>query len=511
MPKMKIAFLLFFLGCTTTKVSVPQAPNTESVTILHTNDIHSAFQPTVLKARETGQKDREIGGVLALNYHVKKIRNESKNVLLLDAGDFMTGNPICDMEFNGALGGPMVQFLNYIGYEGLTPGNHEFDISVANAKKLFKVCDFPVFSANLFNKNGTLLTGEPYQIYSKGNVVIGVIGTTVEDLSNYLNKPQKYEIFAKPAAPIVDSLAKIIDPLTDVIIVISHQGLEADQQLAQQLGPQVDVIIGGHSHDRMEKAVRVNRKLIVQTGNRLRHLGRLDLSVAADTIKSFNYKLISLWRDEIEPDTILQKNVNKYQALIDEEYGRVIGELKTPWERSSNSESNIGNYITDCIRIFSEADFGLINSGGIRMNLSEGPIKKLDIKNILPFNNSITIFRLSGKQVLDLMLQNAVANEAGLGGILQISGLSYTWKLEADSSVKILNALINGNPIDPNKTYQGATVDFVISNADKYFGFIPTETTNLMMPLTDVVMKAIEKQKVIDSKVEGRIVQKTGN
>ena len=63
-------------------------------------------------------------------------------------------------------------------------------------------------------------------------------------------------------------------------------------------------------------------------------------------------------------------------------------------------------------------------------------------------------------------------------------------------------------PIDPEKIYQGASVDFVVSNADKYFGFIPSNVTDLMMPLTDVVMKAIEEQKVIDSKVEGRIVKR---
>jgi 2',3'-cyclic-nucleotide 2'-phosphodiesterase (5'-nucleotidase family) len=507
MRKINIIFLLLLLGCAATKVSSPPEPEFDTVTILHTNDIHGAFQPVVVKAKESDQKDREIGGVLALNYHVKKIRSESKNVLLLDAGDFMTGNPICDMEYNGAFGGPMVKFFNYIGYEGLTPGNHEFDISVANAKKLFELCEFPVFSANLFNKDGSLLTAEPYQIYSKGDVVIGVIGTIVEDLPEYLNKPQKDEIFARPAAPIVDSLAKIIDPLTDVIIVISHSGLEADNELAQKLGSQVDVIIGGHSHDRLEQAVKVNRKLIVQTGSRLRHLGRLDLTVAADTVKDFSYQLISLWNDEIEPDTVLQKEVKKYQQLIDQEYGRIIGELKTPWERSSNSESNIGNYITDCIRFFSESDFGLINSGGIRQNLSEGPIKKLDIKNILPFNNSITTFRISGQQVLELILNNATANVTSSSGILQVSGLSYEWKAAADGSVKILKAMINGNPIEPNKTYQGATVDFVITNAEKYFSFIPTDVTNLMMPLTDVVMKAIEEQKIVDSKVEGRIIR----
>ena len=511
MRKIKIIVVLLsllFLGCASTKVTVPPIPKSDSVTILHTNDIHGAFQPIIVKAKKPDQKDRKIGGILALNYFAKKIRNESKSVLLLDAGDFMTGNPICDMEYNGAIGGPMIKFFNYIGFEGLTPGNHEFDISVANAKKLFELCEFPVFSANLFNKDGTLLTAEPYQIYSKGDVVIGVIGTIVEDLPDYLNKPQRDEIFAMQAASIVDSLAKIIDPLTDLIVVISHSGIEADKALAQKLGTQVDVIIGAHSHTRLKKVLKVNRKLVVQTGSKLRNLGRLDLTVAADTVKNFNYQLIPLWTDEIEPDTFFMKEVQKYQQMIDKEYGRIIGELKTSWRRSHHSESNIGNYIADCMRKFSGTDFAIINSGGIRQNLAEGAIKKLDVKNILPFSNSITKFTVTGKELLKLIHNNAMAAATQSNGILQVSGLSYEWKTRENETVVISKAMVNENPIDPEKAYQGATVDFVITNAEKYLGFAPSEVFDLMMPLTEVVMKTIEEQKLIDSKVEGRIVRK---
>jgi 5'-nucleotidase/UDP-sugar diphosphatase len=481
---------------------------TETVTILHTNDIHGSFVPIEIKDRNNNNQLRQLGGVLALQYQVQQIRKANKNVLLLDAGDFMTGNPICEMEFKGAIGGPMIKFFNYIGYEGMTPGNHEFDISVKNTKKLIELCQFPVFSANLFTSDGKLFTEEPYQIYSKGNLVIGVIGTIVEDLPDYLNKPQKDQVFARPAAAIIDSLAKILDPLTDLIIVLSHTGLESDNWLAQNLGHHVDVIIGGHSHDRLEQVVKINRKLIVQAGSKLRNLGRLDLTVAADTVKDFNYQLIPLWNDEIEPDTILMKEVQNYQQLIDRDYGRIIGELKTGWERSHYTESNLGNFIADCIRNFSGADFALINSGGIRQNQPEGPIKKLDIKNILPFSNSITKFTVTGSELMRLIHNNARSTTTRSNGILQVSGLRYEYQEIQDDSVVIVCAMVNSQPLNPDKIYHGATVDFVITNAEKYLGVVPAEVFDLMMPLSDVVMKTIEDQKIIDSRIEGRIVKK---
>ncbi|MDZ7376958.1 MAG: metallophosphoesterase, partial [candidate division KSB1 bacterium] len=312
MRNMTIGLLLLItlLGCGTSKVYPPAAPHTDAITILHVNDMHGAFLPVTIKDRD-GNRERKLGGVLALNHYIKTIRNENHPTLLLNAGDFMTGSPICDIEYEGAFGGALVKFFNDIGFDGLTPGNHEFDISVDNAQKLFDLCNFPVFSANLYHADGRLFTKEPYQIYSKGNLAVGVIGTIVDDLPNYLNRPQRDQLVARPSAPIVDSLAKILDPLTDLIVVLSHNGLQADSLLAVTVGPEVDVIIGGHSHHLLQKPAIVNRKIIVQAGSRWRDLGRLDLVVAADTVFSYNYQVIPLWNEGIESEPSLEAEVKK--------------------------------------------------------------------------------------------------------------------------------------------------------------------------------------------------------
>ena len=136
----------------------------KKITILHTNDIHGNFQPILIKPKNPDEQKRKLGGILALDYYVSKIRQEAANVLLFDAGDFMTGNPICDIEYKGAIGGAMILFFNELKYDGSTPGNHEFDISVQNVRNLIKLADFPIFSANLFTLNGALFTSEPYHI-----------------------------------------------------------------------------------------------------------------------------------------------------------------------------------------------------------------------------------------------------------------------------------------------------------------------------------------------------------
>ncbi|MFZ5517602.1 MAG: bifunctional metallophosphatase/5'-nucleotidase [Candidatus Zhuqueibacterota bacterium] len=480
----------------------------KTITILHTNDIHAGFVPVSIKSKEPQGGTRWVGGVQALNHYISKFRAEQPQLLLLDAGDFMTGNPISDIEVDSARGGALIHFFNYMKYYGMTLGNHEFDISVANVRNLIRLCNFPVVSANLFTEDGALFTEKPYVIFTKADLKIGVIGVIVDDLKDYINMPQRNQVIVRPAIPIVDSLAQVIDPLTDLIIVLSHRGLDADYEMASNVGPAVDIIIGGHSHSRLKEPVRVNGKYIVQAGSNCMNLGHIDVTVAADTVQQFTYELIPLENEGVAPDSSLQKEIAIYENQINAEYDRVIGELVAPWHRNSEGESNIGNFIADCIRTYCEADFAVINSGGIRRDLDSGVIKKLDIKNILPFNNSLCKFEMTGANLLNVIHNNALAAMDKQGGILQVSGLTIAIEKKGDGSIKILKAHVNGKKIDPQRIYTGATVDFVLANYEKYLYSKPEKVIDLMIPLTEVVVKAIEQQKKIDSKIEGRIRMK---
>jgi len=480
----------------------------KTITILHTNDIHAGFVPVSIKSKEPQGSSRWVGGIQALNHYIGKFREQHPQLLLLDAGDFMTGNPISDIEVDGAKGGALIHFYNYMRYDGMTLGNHEFDISVANVRNLLRLCNFPVVSANLFTEDGALFTEKPYVIFTKEDLKIGVIGVIVDDLKDYINMPQRKQVVVRPAIPIVDSLAQVIDPLTDLIIVLSHRGLDADKEMAAAIGPTVDIIIGGHSHSRLKEPVRIHGKYIVQAGSNCMNLGHIDVTVAADTVQQLDYELIPLENEGITPDTVLQKEIAIYENQINAEYDRVIGKLLTPWHRHSDGESNIGNFIADCIRAHCESDFAVINSGGIRRDLDNGLVKKLDIKNILPFNNSLCTFEMTGANLLSMIRNNALAALDGKSGILQVSGLTIAIEQQGNGSIKILKAHVNGKAIDPQRVYTGASVDFVLANHEKYLYSAPENVIDLMVPLTEVVVKAIEQQKEIDSRIEGRFRMK---
>ena len=424
-----------------------------NITILHTNDIHGNFLPQPATWMKTDPKPM-IGGFAALEYYISQIREEVPEVLLLDAGDLMTGNLLCDIEYQGAKGGALFHFMNELGYDVMATGNHEFDNSQANLRQLMKIADFPIVTCNLWDEAGNYFTQTGYVILERAGLRIGVIGAITKGLFGVLNYDRRAGLKIAPATEYVEKIAAKIDDKTDLIVLLSHCGIQEDVEMAKQLSRRVDLIIGGHSHTRITPPEVVNGILIVQAGSKARNLGRLDLTVAGDTIQAFQGKLINLWTDGISPNPSLAAEIEFYKKTINDKYGEKIGELKSDWIRNGHGEANIGNYLADCLREYCGADVGLINSGGIRKNMAAGPITLRDIKEILPFENYLVTLEVNGDQLLTMMTANARRQARDRGGILQVSGIAYQWQLSRDDHVSLRRATVNGQPVERGKIYK---------------------------------------------------------
>jgi len=477
------------------------------ITLLHTNDMHAQYVPMPATWVQKDPKPM-IGGMVALEFQIRKARETYPATLLFDAGDFMTGTPIAKMEIDGALGGGFVRMMNLLGYNAFTIGNHEFDEGQENLNRLISLMRFDVLSANLF-KDGRLMVKKPYAIYRSGGLRIGVIGVTLTDLFEMTAKKNLTGIRVDDPAPIVQKIIDKIDGKTDLIVLLTHQGVDADLDLAQRIHG-ADIIIGGHSHTRLNEAIVKNNILIVQADNKTRYLGRLTVDVDKDKVTHYDYRLIPTWADSVrQPNAALAAMVDSLKQQIDLEYGRVVGQLLDDWRRSGQGESNLGDYIADAIRGATGTDFAVLNSGGIRKDLGRGPVKKMDIVEILPFSNTVVLFNCTGEELMTMIRTNARASVRNEPGILQISGLRYSYRLRPDGTIEIPSATIGGEPIDPKKNYRGATVDFVLfGQAERYFGFQPqqgVENTNLMV--SGMVIDQIEKNPEIQSVLDLRIQQ----
>jgi len=490
------SFLVVLAGCDGSR------RNSYQLTILHTNDIHGQFVPI---STVNGNDTVVTGGFEALSHYVREERRKAERALLVDAGDIMTGNLICEIEYEGALGGGLMAMMNRIGYDAFVPGNHMFDHSVSNMRALAKLADFPFVCCNL-KKNGEKSSEEPYVIVSLDGLRVGIIGVTYHPMVGMVPAPRFEGYESLESTGIVTSLVEEIDAETDVIILLSHAGLNSDLALAERVSG-IDLIVSGHNHVLLDTLLQVNGVLIAQAGCDSRYLGIVNLQVAGDTVQSHSSRIVQLRTDSIQPDTSISRMVREFETEIERDYCQVVGELKSRWKSEGNSESNVGNWLTDAIRARLNADVAFLNTGGIRKDLGPGPVTKRDIMEMLPFDNYLVVFECTGEQLLQIAKHNLGGTDRGRQMALQVSGLVYTWR-EVEGDRIVVDAAINGVPIDAHQKYSVASIDYIVEhNSEKFFGFKVRDFSLHTDKMTPAIIDEVRAARQIDSQIEGRVRQ----
>ena len=479
-----------------------------NLTIFHTNDTHSAFLPRPASWRDDG---RLVGGFVALSAHLAAERRDAAPDLLLDAGDFMTGNPVCRIEEDGVPGAAVARMMNALGYDAGVIGNHEFDTGFANVTRLRGLFAHPLLAADLRDENGEPVFGAEPLVLERGGLRIGVIGFSCAEMTRVVTSERFGPHHMADQAALARSLAADLDPLTDLIVLITHNGVDGDRMLAGELaGAGVDVIVGGHSHTRLTEPEVVAGIIIVQAGGGLTNLGRLDLEVRDDRVVSHAGRLITLWADDetagaADPDVVAL--VDRYRAQVQEVFGKVIGHLSSDL-RKGRGESNIGNFLADALRRQAGADIAFMNSGGIRKPVPAGPVTALDVQEVLPFGNALVTVPLTGAQLRQVVQTNADAAVGGGHGILQVSGLTYTFRAAADGrTAEIVDIRVDGQPVGPQRVYTVAMPDFVAQMTNVYLGVGEVKATDLGLTVDAAVTAEFARQGTVAAAIEGRIVR----
>jgi 2',3'-cyclic-nucleotide 2'-phosphodiesterase (5'-nucleotidase family) len=487
--------LLLFIS---TAIAQPRA-----ITILHVNDIHGHFLPEQV-SRDTSKI--LMGGFPALSFYLNIERNRAPNSLFMDAGDFMTGNPICNMKYRGAFGGALVELLEMTGCQVGCLGNHEFDISQENAKLLASISTYPILCANLVDSSQHTFTPSGTAIFEVNGLRIGVIGLILNDLSQETNPAHLRGLMVKDIAETAQNLIDQLDPVTDLIILLTHNGFDNDLLLARQIR-NADVIVGGHSHTRLTEPARENGIVIVQAGSHLQDLGVLNLEVAGDTVYSYSGHLVPLLAEKIEPEPRVAAFCDSFRLLLDAAYGKVIGQLGVNWVHKYYEESNVGSWICDRMRQEFHTDIALVNAGGIRTDIPAGPVTKLQIAELLPFANSIAVFSTTGVQLRKFAEIQVRAQAFKEHGIVEMSGMQIGYRTH-NKQIDTVTCEIAGKPIEDSRTYSVASIDYVVEQYERYLGFQPQSVQETGQLLSDFIMAQVQSaREPIISKVENRLRQ----
>lgn len=253
-----------------------------SLTILHTNDVHSRLDPFPMD----GSRNAGRGGIARRLTLVQQIRTENPNVLLFDAGDIFQGTPY----FNLYKGEPEILAMNRLGYDAGTIGNHDFDGGIDNMRDQFGKASFPFLIANYDFKN-TVMDGrtQPYRVFKKGGVRVGVFGLGIQPKSLIPDNLYKETTYLDPIEMSADVARKLrTREKCDHVICLSHLGYKYPDSTVSDLvlaakSRDIDLIIGGHTHTFLDAPVSVNNAdgkpvWVNQVGFGGINLGRLDLT-----------------------------------------------------------------------------------------------------------------------------------------------------------------------------------------------------------------------------------------
>jgi 2',3'-cyclic-nucleotide 2'-phosphodiesterase (5'-nucleotidase family) len=488
----------------------------KEVTILHWNDFHARNQPYKVSKKDsvTGELVYYyVGGVGGMLGYLNKYR--TTNSLVLNGGDDFQGTPIS----NFTRGRSQIELLNMYKIDAFVLGNHEFDYSQYSLDSAIQLAEFPVLSANVFMQSKTALMGKPYITKEVNGVKFGIIGITLPDLfTTSLPKNVTGLNMIEPEIAIQEGIDALKKQNCDVIVLLTHAGLEADKQFAAKFYQDIDIIVGGHSHTTLFRPVRQSGVTIVQAGSYGRNLGKLDLKIDIDkdTVLSAYGTLIETVLDSNIFDKAAAEKVDKMIEQYLPELNVKIGTLETDWKAGYGDESNLGQFEADAFKMKTGADIGFVNGGGLRKSLLKGDILVGDIWEINPFGNEVQIMTVSGRTLRQMIKNNIKIRrekiKKGEGAeILHTAGLTYSYDtrvLDAGSEDYLLSLNINRSDVQDDMKYTIATNNYVVSQFKKFFGEVEgtVEEGETGWIDRDLIIDVVKDMKTINTVPEKRII-----
>lgn len=494
-----------------------QDADTVTLTLLGTNDMHSNYKESPDKVDE-GQiaTTGKLGYAKIAAY--KKAVAENGPVLLFDAGDTLHGQVFATL----MEGESIMMLMNDAGYDAMTTGNHDFNYGQEQLINLAYMADFPVLAANVIYADTGVSFLPEYAILNVDGIKVGVFGiATPETLykSSPINTAGLEFLNAYETAA---WMAAFLDPQVDVVVALSHLGVDAGSEFVStgiaEATDKIDVIIDGHSHTKLEEPIIIGDTFIVQSGEHGRNIDQVEIVLKPGEARTDRMEIVSksaklvTYEDllELEPDQDNLDSITKIDELISEVAEKVVGKtaVDLDGERETNrtSETNLGDLVTDAMIAETGADVAITNGGGIRASIPAGDITLGQIITTFPFGNYVVTIEASGQDLIDAMEHGLSVYPETNGAFPQISGMSVTFDPAQEAGSRVVELLVKGEPVDLAATYTLATNNFMAVGGDNYTMFADNKALGEFAAFDEVLAKYLADYNTDDLVVGDRIV-----
>lgn len=460
--------------------SIP--PSERQAVIFSVNDMHAA-----------------IDNFPKLAFITDSLKTIYPDMLLVAAGDNQTGNPVND-QFPEK-GWPMIDLMNATGFDLSALGNHEFDTGPEGLSNLTNKAGFSFICANVSTSVWPGVKVSPYKIISLPNglrlAFLGLLQLGQNGIPDSHPDNVKGFVFRSPFETAPEYLW--LKDSSDIFIALTHIGFEEDVRLAETMPAGIDLIIGGHSHTRVEKEQIHNGIMIIQAENKLKYGTLIRFTVGSDGTLHKSMQLIDIRNSMMEKPAI--------RAMVDRYNDNpVLNEVIATAADDFSSYEELGYLMADAQRDAAGADIALMNPGGVRIDrLEKGPVTIKHVYQLDPFGNELVVTKLTGEEIFSLMRAAWPVDDKSP---LYPSGIRTEIKLDAEGNPEEITILTeDGAPLEINRIYSVAMNSYM-TQVYSYEHSDPGQS--LFFTTAEALISHLKKQGDLRSYSDERRIQVTG-
>ncbi len=521
---------IWLLTAAVLAISAGMALADYTLTILHTNDFHARFEPIngfdSACSPEDAAEAKCFGGTARLVTAIAEARTRANNSILVDGGDQFQGS-LFYTYYKGAVS---AEFMNQLGYDAMTVGNHEFDDGPEVLRGFVDTVKFPVLMSNADISGEPMLAGKIAKSVTieRGGQMLGLIGLTPQD-TDELASPGKNVIFTDPVQAVQNEVDILTDAGVNKIIVLSHSGFGVDKKVAAGTTG-VDVIVGGHTNTYLSNVAEnaegpyptmVGQTAIVSAYAYGKSLGELNVTFDDAGVVTAAAGEPLIMDAAVAEDAPTVARIAELAVPLEEIRQKVVAESSAAIDGSRETcrmqECAMGNLIADAMldRVAGQGvTIAIQNGGGVRSSIDAGPVTMGEVLTVLPFQNTLSTFEVDGATIV-AALENGVSQlEEGAGRFAQVAGLKYTFDpaAPAGSRVSDVMVLIGGDawgPIDAGAVYKVVSNNYVRGGGDGFKMFVDAANVYDFGPdLADVTAEFMAKLGPYAPYTDGRITRK---
>ncbi len=402
---------------------------------------------------------RRAGGYARILTILKQVRKECEGaVIALDNGDTLHGT----FHAVHSQGEALIEPINLLGLDAWTV-HWDFAYGVKRLNALAKRLNHPLLAVNCYDKETGRLSYSPYTVIERGGMKVGVIGiaATIIDktMPEHFSEGLRFTLGNEELPRHIRTLREREG--VPLVVVLSHLGFPQDVKLASEV-PGIDVLLSGHTHNRITEPFMVNGTAIIQSGCQGSFVGRLDVELVREGTK-FRHQLIEVGESIMEDDEMVRA-VNRVVAPHRQMLSEVVGQTSTALNRDTMLEATMDNLLLQAIAETAGTTIAFSNGWRYGAPIPPGPVTMNDLWNIIPTNPPVSVVELSGGEMREMIEENLEHSFAAdpycqMGGYLKrCLGVNVYAKLENPPGSRVQQFFVDGKQVEPARVHLAAFV-----------------------------------------------------